>query len=305
MLLHSHHSPPVRTSLLALSAIYEVYEGKILSNDRTTISLGSLHKHAFTLYAKAVAEIIQSLRSNTKLELNDRKMVLLSCLIFTWVEIMLSNFDTARWHLDSGLKIITDIAKNSSGDIERDDPDDIYGSLHRSFLRLKFQTTIGLDASPNVENSPSGDLRRTSHPANEIRSIEPVQTTPMINDGSQITRGPNVELTWTLQGRRRQLERLRMDDEAISRKPIHTIREEDRRRSLTFVYIKLSRAMLSLMTEARSNGPDTLLNSRYAEVVDIIEDIYNRKKLMQQTSASLDIGVHPPLFFTLKVSFMS
>ncbi|KAG9227999.1 hypothetical protein BJ875DRAFT_478774 [Amylocarpus encephaloides] len=78
------------------------------------------------------------------------------------------------------------------------------------------------------------------------------------------------------------------------------IDEADRKRSLTVVYITLSRAMLSLMTEARTNGPDSLQTSRYAKVVDIIEDISIRKIFMAPSPPPLDLGVIPPLLFTLR-----
>jgi hypothetical protein len=150
MLMYSHCSSAVRTSLLALSSIYEIHERKMWLNDRTAISVESLQKSAFAQYTKAVAEIIQSLRASNKgsKSKSDRRAVLLSCLIFTWIEIMLSNFNTARWHLDSGINIINDIATNPAAAEEREDPDDIYGALHRSFLRLRFQTTVGLQAKP-------------------------------------------------------------------------------------------------------------------------------------------------------------
>ena len=305
ILLHCHQNPAVRTSFLALSAIYEIYETKILSNDRSTISLGRLPKHAFTQYAKAVAIIIQCLRSNTKRNNNDRKGLLISCLVFTWVEIMLCNLETARWHLDSGINIINDLATNPEINIERDDPDDVYGSLHRSFLRLKFQLTVGLDASPMGDAGSPRAARQTSEPSGEIQKPEMGRSPSMAKVGLQVSQSENVELTWTRQGRGRQLERLRKADEAINKRPVHTIQEEDRRRSLTFVNIKLSRAVLSLITEARSRGLNTLSDSRYLEVIEIMEDIYHRKKLMQPTPASLDFGMNPPLFFTVKVGLTS
>jgi hypothetical protein len=42
--------------------------------------------------------------------------------------------------------------------------------------------------------------------------------------------------------------------------------------------------------------------SLYIEVIDLIEDIYSRKRVLEPTSAALDFGVNPPLFFTIRVS---
>jgi hypothetical protein len=303
MLLYSHSNPTVRTSLLALSVIYEVYESKIAVNDRTTISYSSLQKHAFAQYTKAVSEIIRSLRANTKNPQKDQKDLLLSCLIFIWIEMMLGNMDTAKWHLDSGIKIINDIATSPTASVERQDPEDIYGALHRSFLRLKFQTTVGLEASPMIGSHHSSEppysldpiLAIISRPTDYVRAPIPAKA------GTH-WKGSNVELTWTLQGRHRQFERLRKADEAISQMPPYIIGEEDRKRSLTFFYIKMSRAVLALITEARSQGPESLQTPRYIEVLDIIENIFFRKTFMQPTSASLDFGVIPPIYFTLRVS---
>jgi len=303
MLLYSHGSSAVRTSLLALSSIYEVHERKMWLNDRAAITVESLQKTAFAQYTKAVAEIIQSLRASNKpgRSKNDRKAVLLSCLIFTWIEIMLSNFDTARWHLDSGINIINDIATNPAANEEREDPEDIYGALHRSFLRLRFQTTVGLQAKPAIA-PPATQVHDPLGVDGGDVPPRPMRQPTLAKPGLQLNKGPNSELSWTLQGRLRQLERLKRAEEEIRQKPAHTVSDEDRRRSLTYVYVKLSRAVLSLMTEARSNGPDSLDTSRYVEVIDLIEDIYGRKSGMGASSAALDFGVNPPLVFTLRVS---
>jgi hypothetical protein len=302
MLLYSHSSPTVRTALLALSAIYEVHEAKVFLDDRTPISFGCLERHAFDQYTKAVSEIIRARRSHAKNAKNNQQDLLLGYLIFTWMEIMLGNLDTAKWHLDSGIKIMTDIATNPEAVAERKDPDDVYGALHRSFLRLKFQTTVGLLAVPMVANGPPsqppgrvsvnpGEAHRQAIPASALAS--PV--------GPQSLRGPNVELTWTLEGRHRQFERLLQADQAISLKPRNAIDEADRKRSLALIYIKLSREMLSLMTEARFQGADNLQLCRYVEVIDIMEDIARRKLFMEPSPTSLDFGVIPPLFFILRV----
>lgn len=302
MLMYSHCSSAVRTSLLALSSIYEIHERKMWLNDRTAISVESLQKSAFAQYTKAVAEIIQSLRASNKgsKSKSDRRAVLLSCLIFTWIEIMLSNFDTARWHLDSGINIINDIATNLAAAEEREDPDDIYGALHRSFLRLRFQTTVGLQAKP----ASGGPETQTYDPLGVDGGDIPQRPRPVTvaRPQLQVTKGPAQEMSWTLQGRRRQLERLRKADEEIRQKPAHAVSEEGRKRSLTFVWVKLSRAVLSLLTDARSNGPGSVDTSLYIEVIDLIEDIYSRKRVLEPTSAALDFGVNPPLFFTIRVS---
>ncbi|EPE34179.1 Zn2/Cys6 DNA-binding protein [Glarea lozoyensis ATCC 20868] len=296
MLLYSHSSPTVRTSLLALSAIYEVYEAKIFLDDRTPVSFGCLETHAFEQYTKAVSEIIRTRRSHAKNPRNNQQDLLLGYLIFTWMEIMLGNLDTAKWHLDSGIKIMTDIATNPAAVAERRDPDDVYGALHRSFLRLKFQTTVGLQAIPMVAHGPP------NQPPNVVLAAVNEQEipTPTLMIGPQSAQVPKMELTWTLEGRHRQFERLLRADQAISLKPLNAVDEADRKRSLALVYIKLSRAMLSLLTEARFQGADNLQTCRYIEIIDIMEDIARRKIYMEPSPTSLDFGVIPPLFLILR-----
>jgi len=302
MLLYSHFSPVVRKSLLALSAIYEVHEGKSIIYDRTAISLGSLQEHALSLYIKAVAEIIRCLRKNPKSSSSSSSLrsLLLSCLIFSWIEIMLSNLDTAQWHLDSGIKIINSIAAVPANISQREDPDEIYGSLHRSFLRLKFQTTIDLKGVPMIEESSTET--RSKRPGRVVQRQSNSVQAPMMNEaGIQEPQSPKSELSWTLQGRLRQIERLRQADEAIKQMPASSIQAEDRKRSLTYVYVRLSRAVLSLMTEARCNGQESLDDSRYTDVIDIVQEIYEKRKFIQLSPISLDFGVNAPLLFTLRV----
>lgn len=300
ILQYSHLSSVVRSSLLALSAIFEVYETRSLSAERGTIELNCLPKYATSLYTKAVQEVIRCVRvSNTSAE-GDRRCALLSCLIFSWIEVMLNNFDTVQWHLESGIRFINKIATNPATIDERRDPDDIYGSLHRSFLRLRYQTTVGLKARPMIRQALAASVLMQPSISTESR-LGVVRVPPISGAGLKMAQAPNASLTITLKGRHDQIASLRQVHETVETMPDSLIRQEQRQQSLTYLHIKLSKAVLSLMTEYKKDleNPN---DPRYVEMIEIVEEIYGRQKKGELQRISLDFGVNNPLFFTLQVS---
>lgn len=136
MLQFSHEYPTVQQSLVALSAIYESR-----SEGRGGGNQWQRHEHALRQYNKAVKTLVDYMSSRDQ----DPRVALISCLMFVWVELLQKNIEAGFQHLYSGMRILTSLRdsgtlkKKDSNEVERDD---IYGSLSRSFTRLRIQVSI-------------------------------------------------------------------------------------------------------------------------------------------------------------------
>lgn len=293
LLQYSRRNPAVEASLLALSSIFEAYEANTMLNDGTALHVHTLHKHAFLQYTKAVSQVLHSLNSKE----GDRRPTLLACLMFTWIEIMLGNLDTARRHLQSGVDIIDEIASDPV-ELVRKDPEDMYGALYRSFLRLRFQTTIGLRPVPQgysrIGSNDTGDAE-VSHFQSKL-----TQKSTMQEAKSQVWEKPFPDLDWTMQSRIRQIDRLQKADENVSLASNATD-ELCCRRSLSYKYIELSQAVLTLMTDARKDAKTRLDSIRWSKLLIYVDEIMLGSKPLQYSPITLDFGVFPTLFFILLV----
>jgi len=132
----SHAHLTVQQSLVALSAIYEDHESG------RSMTAGSRKEFVLQQYNKAVRLLVEYLSSDEQ----DPKVALISCLMFVWIEFLQNNVDSGIQHLNSGVKILQHIRKSdviaaSSHDTEID-KEDIYGSLSRSFRRLRIQAAM-------------------------------------------------------------------------------------------------------------------------------------------------------------------
>jgi hypothetical protein len=101
----SDREPAVRHAILALSSLYEAGEMSQLlqypsSNDRYNY----LMRFAIYEYTKAISTLF----SKTNGDGPPLEVILMSCLIFTWLEFLRDNVDNALTHLQSGLRILSE-----------------------------------------------------------------------------------------------------------------------------------------------------------------------------------------------------
>ena len=156
ILQYSHKFPAVRESLVALSCISEVIKRKGNPHSQMAperLDLEFAERNALQLYNKAVKDLVDYLACPN----HDLKVVLVSCLIFAWIEVLQNNREAAMKHLTCGLNIIQSLhpidptisdEKLVHTELFPGNPDDIYGSMHRSFMRLKHKT--GMDMGRNL-----------------------------------------------------------------------------------------------------------------------------------------------------------
>lgn len=142
MLQFSHNYPTVQQAMLALCVIYEGNQRDIQRPMKSSI-VTIQDPQALHQYNLAVSHLIEYLSSSHQ----DSRATLLSCLVFVWIEFLQNNLESAFKHLDSGLKILGDLTKNLpvsslSETLGFYNAEDIYGSTHRYFTRLRSQAAM-------------------------------------------------------------------------------------------------------------------------------------------------------------------
>jgi hypothetical protein len=141
----SQAEPAVRHALLALSSLYEAYEFNGKPHRDLNCNLAErLTRFALHQYTKAVGLLADRLSTDQP----SFQAILISCLIFVWIEFLQHNLDTALRHLQSGLQILKDLQQSS-------DQPRIDASLPRLFTRLHTQARLHGSPTSNFNSSTS------------------------------------------------------------------------------------------------------------------------------------------------------
>lgn len=304
----SHSHPAVRQSLLALSAVYEVYE----QQKDTTIkhfNLAIAVPHALQQYSKAVTSLTVRLGSPE----NDPRAVLISCLIFAWIEVMMDNTEIVLKHLVGGVAILSELKetarrKEIQGGMFQFDREGIYIAIARSLLKLRFQTGVEL---PNLQDF---NLIRRPLPKETITS----STVGLLGDPcSSFSSLSQLEKMVHFGREAKCLEFIFIDDERVQKRSptqkksegvyrdryanLHT---RGRIRSLPNLYNELDQVTIQAVNytmEVANSKDNTDETGLFKTLVDLVEEISNTRKGMDSPPV-LDSGVLPSLFYTLLVS---
>ena len=140
--LHASQSEPsIHHALVAVSSFYEAHELSLIPTIPTSADRCQyLTTFALHQYTKAISLLSKSTGSS----LPTPQVVLISCLIFIWLELLQDNVDTALGHLRSGLLILShQLQISGSGDFD--------GSLVRLFVRLHTQATLHGSATSDFD----------------------------------------------------------------------------------------------------------------------------------------------------------
>ena len=154
LLQFSHTNPTVQQSLIALSAIYELYrnEGRLLANKALTSN------YVLQQYTKAISSLVSYLSSENL----DPRVALISCLILVWIELLQRNLELGFRHLTGGLKMLQEaqISGSRMKSIKdgQCDKEDIYRSLNNSFTRLRIQAVIHGSTSIGITMSLTREM---------------------------------------------------------------------------------------------------------------------------------------------------
>lgn len=100
----SDTEPAVRHAVIALSSLYEAYEISQLSQSSSSNRYDYLMRLAIRQYNKAISTL------SNRINIGDPflEVILITCLIFTWLEFLQGSTNNALAHLQSGLQILSE-----------------------------------------------------------------------------------------------------------------------------------------------------------------------------------------------------
>ncbi|KAI1629212.1 hypothetical protein EDD37DRAFT_604112 [Exophiala viscosa] len=107
----SRDEPAVHHALVALSSLYEIYEfnrGELETIN--TSAIGPRARFALQQYTKAVALLTPDVSGNRP----SLQSVLISCILFVWIEFLHNDLDKALHHLQAGLRILDNVQRQAS-----------------------------------------------------------------------------------------------------------------------------------------------------------------------------------------------
>ena len=81
---YSDGHPAVRQALVALGSAFEAYERKSDQDSENNVELAELNRQTLRHYNEALKKLVQYLASTD----HDLTVIIMSCLIFTWIEVM-------------------------------------------------------------------------------------------------------------------------------------------------------------------------------------------------------------------------
>jgi hypothetical protein len=309
ILQFSHNYPTVQQSLVALSAIYE-------ANDQDNRSPGSSMTaslpapHALHQYNKAVRHLVEYLSSTQ----HDLRVTLISCLIFVWIEILQNNLDAAFKHLDGGLKILRDIRVSlcipSYAEIPAiHDAEDIYGSLSRSFIRLRIQAAIHGSQLPGITTTSTREIEviapvphsftsvfeSRSFLDNEINSI-----LGYLRELRDTDHYASVDMLAIDQIRRAHLERIQQWHIATTMMATSTLTQQDLIQSSGVAYLQLYHIFLETILKTMLSGSEMAFDeytSEFERMLALAERLASKPDVENPPVLSFDMNVIPPLFF--------
>jgi Fungal specific transcription factor domain len=143
LLQASHVEPAVRHALIALSSLHKGYELNRTNLGNINTSEAEFQaRFALQQYTKAIGLLTPNNTSNQ----SSLQSILISCILFVWIEFLQGNLDTALYHLRGGLQVLRGLQQRSS-------IPNIDSSLPRLFRRLHTQASL--------HGSPTSDFNST------------------------------------------------------------------------------------------------------------------------------------------------
>lgn len=307
VLQFSHTYPTVQQSLSALGVIYEEHERSNAGLTDTTRA----SDHALQQYTKAVKTLVEYLSSESQ----DPRVALISCLIFVWIEFLQKNMDSGFQHLNSGLKILTDLRKfrpvNTSSYSNQCDAGDILGTLIRSFTRLRVQAAIHGSTSAGLTTSSTRSMEITNMiPAsfssiyesritldNEFNAIFGYMRT--LRDGDRLNRYEDMSQATIESIKLTHLQRLEQwkiatESMITGRFGTQAVAQNSRLLYLEMYYTFITLAMKTLLQGEMAFDQHT---PDFERIVAICEVLIHEQVHEKPPPISFDMGVIPPLFF--------
>ncbi|RFU28897.1 hypothetical protein B7463_g7451, partial [Scytalidium lignicola] len=305
----SHRYPTILRALTALGAFYEEYErGRLDLISSTSDIRVSCKEYALQQYNKAVKGLLKYIAS----EESDPRVVLTSCLIFVWIELLQNNLNSGFQHLNSGLKILRDLQLSRLGGKVRTrdrDTEDILGSLNRSFIRLRIQAAVHGSAERDFTTSTTQELEiLESIPPSfaniiECRNVLDKELNAIfgyIRRIREIEYYSSVDMLMFTNMQRSHLERLQQWQTASKALVTALELKKDQSQTSRILYLQLYYTFVNIIWKTMFAGSEMVFDAYTADfetMITIASSLINSRKVSIQPILSLDMGIIPPLFF--------
>ncbi|KUJ13788.1 uncharacterized protein LY89DRAFT_672072 [Mollisia scopiformis] len=294
VLQFSHKYPTILQALVALSAIYEEHE----QGTPGPVSK-SADSYALQQYNKAVKDLMGYLGS----EGQDMKVALTACLIFVWIEFLQDDLNSGFQHLSCGLKILRDCIG-----IQDRDSEDIFGSLDRSFTRLRIQaavhgaqesqftttTTRELEILEPIPHSFSNVFESRNVLDKELNAIF-----GYIRALQEADYYAGVDMSIFVDIRRGHLERLEQWHIATMHLVASLESKNDQSQASGILYLQLYYTMVNIIWKAEFAGSEMVFDAYTAEfetMTTIASSLMDNPNCTTPRVLSFDMGIIPPLF---------
>jgi hypothetical protein len=311
MLQFSHSYPTVQQAILALSVIYEGNQRDIqIPMKSSTVTIQD--PRALQQYNLAVSHLIEYISSSHQ----DSRATLLSCLVFVWIEFLQNNLESAFKHLDSGLKILDDLSKtlpvsSLPETLAFDNAKDIYGSIRRSFTRLRSQAALHgtCNKLPEVSMISSTTIEVVApippkfSSVFESRSFLDAEISFIFGYLRQLRdkdHYASVDIL-VLEGiREERLKRIRQWNLATIALRVAHSGLNDTAQISSFAYLELYFIFLSIILKTTLSGTEMMFDeytSEFEQMIILAESIINSHNADNISALSFDMNIILPLMF--------
>ncbi|KAN0098436.1 hypothetical protein V8E51_014099 [Hyaloscypha variabilis] len=301
-----HTEPSVRHALLALSSLCETYESQDLIDAQSRFRV-HFALHHYNTAVRLVAEYPST--SQPRLD-----VILTSCLVFAWLEIMRNEFDTGLRHLKSGLKILDDFRQLKKSPALRSQHVDV--SLIYLFSRLKTQATVyRIQASEFI---PEGHQEIREAIPNSFSSIEQARNSlhTLSDTAFRFVRqigNPNIlesvtsfdlppDLLSLGATCRSCLNQFQNWQTSIENSPASIFQSLNPRQTAAMCLLQMYHKTLTIFLETlftRSQMIYDQYDSSFGHIITLSEQLINRNSQSMSLIIFFDMGVMAPLLYVI------
>jgi hypothetical protein len=304
VLQFSHRYPTILQALIALSAVYEEHDQLV----QGPIGISSENGYALQQYNKAVNNLVEYLASENQ----DARVALTACLIFVWIEFLQDNIPSGFQHLNCGLKILCDLrlatnVQDKAGIWDRD-TEDIFGSLDRSFTRLRIQAAVHGSTKSDFTTSTTRELEvlepipQSFSSVFEARNILDKELNAIFGYIRELYEAGyilSIDIIMFIEVRNAHLERLEQWQDATKLMMSDLEARQDQSQASGILYLQLYYNFITIIWKAELAGSEMIFDeytTEFERVIAITTSLLDNPRSTKTPVLSFDMNVIPPLF---------
>lgn len=315
LLQSSLHEPAVMHAVLALGSLHMREEKGILVHLEDGVP-DMQEQFVLSHYSKAIGHLVTRHAGKDK---SSVRVALISCLVFTFIELLRGHYETAQVHLRNGLKLVGDTfgSPSAPGDntvMLRSTGDWVSDSISKAFSRMNVQVEL---FGPSTPTHSSALLTIEQLPT--IRAFKSVEQARerldyLLNEAIHLTGESPQQLLMEPSGYVASLGRQQRVRSGLtswlkacenSTEALQTTaRFPD---AFAFRLLHVYHTMTGIITEtALDTSTEALFDNHTAEFASIIEQVTTMRSLIgavtthKETASpfTADMGWIPPLYYT-------